>query len=65
MTDLQDVVTDLTADCEDLDCLVAGLDAPSETAVADQRAIRATWVIVRQDGEWRLAAYQNSPRDAI
>lgn len=38
-----------------------GVLAPGETEVAPQRAIRATWVCVKVDGEWLLAAYQNSP----
>lgn len=39
-----------------------GVLAPGETEVADDRAIRASWVVVKQGGEWLLAAYQNSPR---
>ncbi|WP_150238110.1 SgcJ/EcaC family oxidoreductase [Nocardiopsis quinghaiensis] len=39
-----------------------GILAPGETEVSDERAIRATWVVAREDGQWRLAAYQNSPR---
>ncbi|MBS2537853.1 SgcJ/EcaC family oxidoreductase [Catenulispora sp. NF23] len=38
-----------------------GVLAPGETEVAPQRAIRATWVCVRLQGKWLLAAYQNSP----
>ncbi|MFE6610161.1 SgcJ/EcaC family oxidoreductase [Amycolatopsis sp. NPDC057786] len=34
-----------------------------ESEVADHNAIRASWTVARQDGEWRLAAYQNTPRD--
>lgn len=40
-----------------------GVLAPGETAVADERAIRASWIAVHRDGRWQLAAYQNSPRD--
>jgi uncharacterized protein (TIGR02246 family) len=41
-----------------------GVLAPGETEVDDRRAIRASWVAVKQAGQWQLAAYQNSPRDA-
>lgn len=40
-----------------------GVLAPGETVVADERAIRATWVAEHRDGRWQLAAYQNCPRD--
>jgi uncharacterized protein (TIGR02246 family) len=38
-----------------------GVLEPGEAEVPDERAIRATWVVVRCDDGWRLAAYQNSP----
>ncbi|MEU6019836.1 SgcJ/EcaC family oxidoreductase [Micromonospora sp. NPDC048871] len=41
-----------------------GVLAPGETEVAAERAIRASWLLVRTPEGWRLAAYQNSPRDA-
>jgi uncharacterized protein (TIGR02246 family) len=40
-----------------------GVLGAGETAVADGRAIRASWVAVNRGGTWQLAAYQNSPRD--
>lgn len=41
-----------------------GVMAPGESEVADDRAVRATWVATKENGEWQLAAYQNSPRDS-
>ncbi|MBD3011173.1 SgcJ/EcaC family oxidoreductase [Streptomyces sp. 5-10] len=32
-----------------------------ETEVTAENAIRSTWALVKQDGEWRVAAYHNSP----
>jgi uncharacterized protein (TIGR02246 family) len=43
---------------------VGGVLAPGDETVTDERAIRATWVVVKRDGGWKLAAYHNSPRDA-
>ena len=40
-----------------------GLIAPGETEVTSERAIRASWLAVRHQGQWRLEAYQNTPRD--
>jgi uncharacterized protein (TIGR02246 family) len=39
-----------------------GILAPGETEIAPELAVRSTWVTVKKDGEWQLAAYQNSPR---
>ncbi len=41
-----------------------GIIAPGEQEVRADRAIRASWLVVKRDGRWALAAYQNSPRDA-
>jgi uncharacterized protein (TIGR02246 family) len=38
-----------------------GVLAPGETEVSDGQAIRAAWFVVKTDGKWKLAAYQNSP----
>ncbi|MDI1461458.1 SgcJ/EcaC family oxidoreductase [Catellatospora sp. KI3] len=39
-----------------------GILAPGETEIAPELAVRSTWVCVKQNGEWLLASYQNSPR---
>lgn len=41
-----------------------GVIMPGAETVADKNAIRASWLVVKRDGAWRLAAYQNSQRDA-
>ncbi|MEE4544625.1 SgcJ/EcaC family oxidoreductase [Streptomyces sp. V4-01] len=38
-----------------------GVLAPGETEISDAQTIHASWVVVKLGGDWRLAAYQNSP----
>ena len=38
-----------------------GVLAPGETDVAADRAIRASWLLAKEQGEWRITAYQNTP----
>ncbi|MEJ2858938.1 MULTISPECIES: SgcJ/EcaC family oxidoreductase [unclassified Saccharothrix] len=37
-----------------------GVLAPGEAQPAAERAIRATWVLVDDGGQWRITAYQNT-----
>ncbi len=38
-----------------------GVVRAGETELPAGRAVRATWVLVKQDATWRIAAYHNSP----
>jgi uncharacterized protein (TIGR02246 family) len=42
---------------------MGGVLARGETELSDKAAIRASWILVRRDGGWQLAVYQNCPRD--
>ena len=38
-----------------------GIIFPGQDAVASERLVRATWVLVRRDDAWRIASYHNRP----
>jgi uncharacterized protein (TIGR02246 family) len=38
-----------------------GILLPGEASVAGERAIWGTWVLAREDGQWRIRAYHSSP----
>lgn len=40
-----------------------GVLAAGADTLADSDAIRASWILVRRTGAWKLAVYQNCPRD--
>jgi uncharacterized protein (TIGR02246 family) len=38
-----------------------GVIRDGEKSVADTNEVRAVWVAVKRDGDWRIASYQTSP----
>jgi uncharacterized protein (TIGR02246 family) len=42
---------------------VGGVLAADDTELSDEAAIRASWILVKREGRWQLAVYQNCPRD--
>lgn len=41
-----------------------GVIEAGQSELAPEAAIRASWILVKRDGQWQLAVYQNCPRDA-
>jgi uncharacterized protein (TIGR02246 family) len=41
-----------------------GVLPPGETELTSANAIRASWILVERDAEWKIAVYQNCERDA-
>ncbi|MBV1849371.1 SgcJ/EcaC family oxidoreductase [Catellatospora sp. NEAU-YM18] len=39
-----------------------GILPEGETEIAPELAVHSTWLVVKTDGQWQLASYQNSPR---
>lgn len=39
----------------------AGILFAGETELPAERAVLATWVLLRRDGRWQIAAYANTP----
>jgi uncharacterized protein (TIGR02246 family) len=42
----------------------SGIRFPGETEVPGARIGLATWVLTKNNGTWKVAAYHNAPRDA-
>ncbi|MEU4768538.1 SgcJ/EcaC family oxidoreductase [Actinosynnema sp. NPDC023794] len=42
---------------------VGGVLPKGESELSAENAIRASWILVKRDGDWKLAVYQNCPRD--
>jgi uncharacterized protein (TIGR02246 family) len=40
-----------------------GVRAAGEAELPAAKTVRATWILVKDDGTWRLTAYSNAPRD--
>ncbi|GIM86895.1 SgcJ/EcaC family oxidoreductase [Salinispora arenicola] len=40
-----------------------GVIQAGEEQLTDKAAIRASWILVKRDGRWRLAVYHNCPRN--
>jgi uncharacterized protein (TIGR02246 family) len=42
-----------------------GILMAGETELPSERVVRATWVLTKEDGQWYVAAYQNSPANPL
>ena len=40
-----------------------GVIGAGESELSDAAAIRASWILVKRDDQWKLAVYHNCPRD--